>query len=123
LDNLFDLYLHSLGIRGSSTVGAQAAASRRWPGTAVAWQGEDMTMTELETLPEIRGWLLVSPGEKPGRLSPRERQILDMITAGRTQKEVAYDLGVSDATVRVLYARAMKKLGRRRSRRPREIRT
>ena len=81
-----------------------------------------MTMTELETLPEIRGWRLVSPGEKPGRLSPRERQILDMITAGSTQKEVAFDLGISDATVRVLYARAMKKLGRRRSRRPRESR-
>ena len=81
-----------------------------------------MTMTELETLPDIRGWRLVSTAEKPGRLSPRERQILDMITAGSTQKEVAFDLGVSDATVRVLYARAMKKLGRRRSRRPRESR-
>jgi DNA-binding NarL/FixJ family response regulator len=81
-----------------------------------------MTMTELETLPEIRGWCLVSPGQTAERLSPRERQILDLITKGRTQKEVAFDLGLSDATVRVLYSRAMKKLGRRRSRRPRESR-
>jgi DNA-binding NarL/FixJ family response regulator len=75
-----------------------------------------MTMIELETLPDIRGWRLVSPAEKPGRLSPRERQILDLITTGRTPKEVAFDLGLSDVTVRVLYARAMRKLGRRRSR-------
>jgi DNA-binding NarL/FixJ family response regulator len=45
-------------------------------------------------------------------LSPRERQILDLVRDGHTQKEVAYRLGVSDATVRVLYARAMRKLGR-----------
>jgi len=45
-------------------------------------------------------------------LSPRERQILDLVRSGHTQKEVAYHLGRSDATVRVLYARAMRKLGR-----------
>ena len=45
-------------------------------------------------------------------LSPREHQILDLIRNGNTQKEVAYRLGLSDATVRVLYARAMRKLGR-----------
>jgi DNA-binding NarL/FixJ family response regulator len=45
-------------------------------------------------------------------LSPREHQILDLIRQGHTQKEVAYRLGLSDATVRVLYARAMRKLGR-----------
>jgi len=75
-----------------------------------------MTMIELETLPNVRGWLLVSPGTRPQPLSPRERQILDLMATGLSQKEVAFDLGLSDATVRVLYARAMKKLGRRRSR-------
>jgi DNA-binding NarL/FixJ family response regulator len=79
-----------------------------------------MTLTELQTLPEIRGWLLVSPSGKPASLSPRERQILDLLATGRSQKEVAFDLGVSDPTVRVLYSRAMRKLGRRRSRRPPE---
>jgi DNA-binding NarL/FixJ family response regulator len=81
-----------------------------------------MTMTELETLPDIRGWRLVLPAARPASLSPRERQILDLITTGRSQKEVAFDLGVSDATVRVLYSRAMRKLGRRRSRRAVESR-
>ena len=73
-------------------------------------------MTELETVPNIRGWWLVAPTQRPARLSPRERQVLDLITGGCTSKEVAFDLGLSDATVRVLYARAMKKLGR--SKRP-----
>jgi DNA-binding NarL/FixJ family response regulator len=77
-----------------------------------------MTMTELETLPNVRGWWLVAPGKKPAQLSPRERQILDLVTGGCSAKEVAYDLGLSDATVRVLYSRAMRKLGR--SKRPRE---
>ena len=76
-----------------------------------------MTMTELETVPNIRGWWLVAPSTKPARLSRRERQVLDLITGGCTSKEVAFDLGLSDATVRVLYSRAMKKLGR--SKRPR----
>ncbi len=47
----------------------------------------------------------------------REQQILDLVAVGRTQKETAFELGVSDATVRVLYSRAMKKLGRSKHRR------
>ncbi len=72
-----------------------------------------MTITDLETLPNVLGWQLLSPPPEPRNpLSPRERQILDLVTSGRTHKEVAFDLGLSDATVRVLYSRAMKKLGR-----------
>ena len=72
-----------------------------------------MTITDLETLPNVLGWQLLSPPPTPrSPLSPRERQILDLVTGGRTHKEVAFDLGLSDATVRVLYSRAMKKLGR-----------
>ena len=70
-----------------------------------------MTLTDLETLPEVLGWRLVAPPDRR-RLSPRERQILDMVVGGRSHKEAAFELGVSDTTVRVLYARAMKKLGR-----------
>lgn len=81
-----------------------------------------MNQIEMETLPDVRGWRLVSPGDRPRRLSPRESQILSLIATGRSQKEVAFDLGVCDATVRVLYSRAMKKLGRRRSRRAPEAR-
>jgi DNA-binding NarL/FixJ family response regulator len=57
-----------------------------------------------------RGWIeghVVS--ERP--LSRRERQIHQLIQSGLSRKEVAFELKLSDATVRVLYARAMKKLG------------
>jgi Bacterial regulatory proteins, luxR family len=46
-------------------------------------------------------------------LTARERQVLTMLSEGRTRKEVAYALGIAHATVRVLYARAMKKVERR----------
>lgn len=71
-----------------------------------------MTLTDLETLPDVFGWRLVSPPDRRSPLSPRERQILDLVLGGRSHKEAAFELGVSGATVRVLYARAMKKLGR-----------
>jgi DNA-binding NarL/FixJ family response regulator len=71
-----------------------------------------MTLTDLETLPDLFGWRLVETPHPRSPLSPRERQILDLVFGGRTQKETAFELGVKDATVRVLYARAMRKLGR-----------
>jgi DNA-binding NarL/FixJ family response regulator len=71
-----------------------------------------MTLTDLETLPDVFGWRLVAPPDRKTPLSPRERQILNLVLDGRSHKEAAFELGVSGATVRVLYARAMKKLGR-----------
>lgn len=44
-------------------------------------------------------------------LSERERQVLAFASLGRTNKEIAYDLGLSMATVRVLMHRAAQKLG------------
>jgi DNA-binding NarL/FixJ family response regulator len=74
-----------------------------------------MTIAELQSLPCFQGWMVLPLPQPPTPLTRREREILDAVLAGRTHKEVAFDLGVSDATVRVLYARAMKKLGRRKS--------
>ena len=72
-----------------------------------------MTIIDLETLPDVLGWHLLSPPPvSRNPLSPRERQILDLVTGGRTHKEVAFDLGLSDATVRVLYSRAKRQLRR-----------
>jgi DNA-binding CsgD family transcriptional regulator len=44
-------------------------------------------------------------------LSARERQVHEMLGKGRTSKEVAFELGIAAATVRVLQSRARKKLG------------
>ena len=70
-----------------------------------------MTMPGLETIPDFRRESYAS-GRMPQRpLSPRERQIHDLVSGGRTPKEVAFELGIAAATVRVLYARAKAKLG------------
>lgn len=47
------------------------------------------------------------------RLSPREREVLDRLAAGRTAKEAALDLGVALSTVRTLQYRAFRRLGLR----------
>jgi DNA-binding NarL/FixJ family response regulator len=55
--------------------------------------------------------------EKPALLrplSPRESQIVLLLDQGRTPKEVAFELGIANATVRVLLSRAVKKGGRPR---------
>lgn len=71
-----------------------------------------MTIANLDAVLDLRGWKLVSHPREQAPLSPREEQIVGLVVGGRTQKETAFELGVSDATVRVLYSRAMKKLGR-----------
>ena len=45
------------------------------------------------------------------RLSPRERQVLDGLVAGRLTKQIAYDLSISPRTVEVHRARMLARLG------------
>jgi len=52
----------------------------------------------------------LSAGHSGATSDPREKQVLDLLATGRTAKEVAFELGNSHATVRVLYSRAMAKL-------------
>lgn len=68
-------------------------------------------MTNAEAISFLDWALLASRREGPS-LTPREQEIVDWVRKGKTHKEIAFDLGISDATVRVLSARAMKKLGR-----------
>jgi DNA-binding CsgD family transcriptional regulator len=44
-------------------------------------------------------------------LTDRERQVVVLLALGRTSKEIAYALGISDSTARVLLARAKIRLG------------
>jgi two-component system response regulator FixJ len=49
--------------------------------------------------------------QRVSALSPRERQVLDALVAGRPNKIIAYDLGISIRTVEVHRARMMERLG------------
>jgi two-component system response regulator FixJ len=49
--------------------------------------------------------------QRIAELSPRERQVLDALVAGRTTKQIAYDLGISTRTLEVHRAHMFKRLG------------
>lgn len=51
---------------------------------------------------EVRGF---------GQLTPREREVLQLITNGQSNKEAGRELGISPRTVEVHRARVMEKLG------------
>jgi DNA-binding CsgD family transcriptional regulator len=50
-----------------------------------------------------------APG--PRTLSPRERQVVSYTSLGQAPKLIAYELGISESSVRTLLDRAKKKLG------------
>ncbi|HLG07992.1 MAG TPA: response regulator transcription factor [Gaiellaceae bacterium] len=49
-----------------------------------------------------------------GALSPRERAVLSLVAAGKTNPEIALALGISAETVKTLMQRVFRKLGTRR---------
>jgi FixJ family two-component response regulator len=52
-------------------------------------------------------------GQRLGSLTPRERQVFELVAAGRLNKQVAGTLGTAEKTVKVHRARVMEKLGAR----------
>ena len=46
-------------------------------------------------------------------LTPREQEILGLVTAGLMNKQVAAELGVSEITIKVHRGNVMKKMGAR----------
>jgi FixJ family two-component response regulator len=52
-------------------------------------------------------------GERFRSLSPRERQVMALATAGRMNKQAAYELGLSEITIKVHRRAAMTKMGAR----------
>jgi DNA-binding NarL/FixJ family response regulator len=56
------------------------------------------------------------PRRAPGRaaLSPREREVLQLVAGGATNREIAQQLQISDETVKTLVSRTFAKLGARK---------
>ena len=48
--------------------------------------------------------------ERFGTLSPREREIMIQVARGRLSKQIAGDIGIAEATVKVHRSRAMRKM-------------
>jgi FixJ family two-component response regulator len=55
----------------------------------------------------------VAPQEKFSSLSPRERQVMQFAAAGKMNKQIAGDLGISLVTVKIHRGAAMRKMGAR----------
>ena len=53
---------------------------------------------------------LASLRERFGSLSPREREIVSQVARGRLSKQIAHDIGIAEATVKVHRSRAMHKM-------------
>jgi DNA-binding NarL/FixJ family response regulator len=74
----------------------------------------------LETLRGVAGggtaFDVRHPRREPGRvaLSPREREVIQLVASGATNREIARTLGVGEETVKTLLTRAFDKLGVRR---------
>ena len=48
--------------------------------------------------------------DRYARLSPREQQVLALVTAGKMNKQVAFDLGLASSTVKIYRGAVMQKM-------------
>jgi len=51
--------------------------------------------------------------DRHARLSPREKQVMALVTAGKMNKQVAFDLGLSEITVKTYRGAVMQKMAAR----------
>ena len=61
---------------------------------------------------EIEGQSLVI-ADRYATLSPREREVMALVTTGKLNKQIAGELGLSEVTVKIYRGAAMRKMGAR----------
>ena len=78
---------------------------------------DDLLLAAVEAALEVKGRVAQTRAtqarfaELLSELTPREQQVLDGIVAGKMNKMIAYDLGISERTVEVYRANIMQKTG------------
>ena len=72
-------------------------------GRAAARSREEIA--RLQRLHELR--------ERYEKLTPREREVLSLVVSGMINKEAAWELGISEKTIKVHRARVLEKMGAR----------
>jgi DNA-binding CsgD family transcriptional regulator len=99
---------------------ARGKARREQPAPAVdAWKAMVAARWTLHEQVEADGKRFIHAlanepcAAGPKELSVREQQVAALAALGRSNKLIAYELGLAHATVRVLIARAAKKVGAR----------
>lgn len=65
----------------------------------------DLDATRRRTAMLINGSI-----ERFSRLTPREREVFDRIAAGRVNKQIAFDLNISEVTVKLHRSNVMRKM-------------
>ncbi|MGZ5096398.1 MAG: response regulator transcription factor, partial [Burkholderiales bacterium] len=69
---------------------------------------------KTDTPPNVPAQIIDAAVVRVKRLSPRERQVLDALVAGQSNKIIAFELGLSVRTVELHRGRMMERLGVRR---------
>lgn len=105
-------------------------AARDLAQARAALPDDDGEAADLRPVVDARQWTVVDEFESNGEkyvvaresappagelslLTPAERSVVTHAARGSSTKEIAYELGISDATVRVLLMRAARRCGAR----------
>ena len=49
--------------------------------------------------------------QRSDSLAPRERQVMGLVVSGRLNKQIAYELGISERTIKLYRGQVMRKMG------------
>lgn len=65
---------------------------------------------ELDLAQRVRARAVKRTMDRLGMLTPREREVLAEVVRGRINKQIAYDFGISEVTVKLHRSNAMRKM-------------